>query len=153
MLSTAVSSQALAAVAKVEGFHFEVGGVEGGSGMCACAACVDDSTRSTPSAIARMASHARWHPSPVCPPPTPFSALGLSQETLTGFKWLGNVAQGLQQRGLTVLFGYEEAIGYMFPTTGLCDKDGITAAGESLRQAQQCAESSMACSRHPQILT
>jgi phosphoglucomutase len=39
-------------------------------------------------------------------------------ETLTGFKWLGNVATQLQQqRGLEVLFAFEEAIGFMFYST------------------------------------
>jgi hypothetical protein len=35
-------------------------------------------------------------------------------ETLTGFKWLGNVAAQLEGEGYTVLFAYEEAIGFMF---------------------------------------
>jgi phosphomannomutase len=36
------------------------------------------------------------------------------QETLTGFKWLGNVAEQLTQEGFEVLFAFEEAIGFMF---------------------------------------
>ncbi|KAJ5797781.1 uncharacterized protein N7503_007077 [Penicillium pulvis] len=49
------------------------------------------------------------------------------QETLTGFKWMGNVARDLERTGKTVPFAYEEALGYMFPS--VCyDKDGITAA-------------------------
>ncbi|KAJ5639437.1 uncharacterized protein N7484_007299 [Penicillium longicatenatum] len=49
------------------------------------------------------------------------------QETLTGFKWMGNVARDLERTGMTVPFAYEEALGYMFPS--VCyDKDGITAA-------------------------
>ena len=35
-------------------------------------------------------------------------------ETLTGFKWLGNMALELEQRGPTPLFAFEEAIGFMF---------------------------------------
>ena len=58
MLSTAVSSKALKAMAAAEGFRFE--------------------------------------------------------ETLTGFKWLGNAAARLEAEGFTVLFAYEEAIGFMF---------------------------------------
>ncbi|KAL8840205.1 MAG: hypothetical protein Q9170_001412 [Blastenia crenularia] len=50
-----------------------------------------------------------------------------TQETLTGFKWLGNTAQALQNKGKTVLFAYEEALGYMFPQI-VYDKDGIAAA-------------------------
>ena len=44
------------------------------------------------------------------------------EETLTGFKWLGNRA--LERHAQ---YGYEEALGYMFPEI-VCDKDGITAA-------------------------
>jgi phosphoglucomutase len=49
------------------------------------------------------------------------------QETLTGFKWLGNVAQTLQQQGYEPVYAYEEAIGYMFPSV-VWDKDGIATA-------------------------
>ncbi|KAL8893097.1 MAG: hypothetical protein Q9215_000102 [Flavoplaca cf. flavocitrina] len=49
------------------------------------------------------------------------------QETLTGFKWLGNVAQDLKDLGKRVHFAYEEALGYMIPSI-VSDKDGITAA-------------------------
>ncbi|KAL9000884.1 MAG: hypothetical protein Q9169_000639 [Polycauliona sp. 2 TL-2023] len=49
------------------------------------------------------------------------------QETLTGFKWLGNVAQELGEQGKRVHFAYEEALGYMFPSV-VKDKDGITAS-------------------------
>ncbi|XP_017147529.2 LOW QUALITY PROTEIN: phosphoglucomutase-2 [Drosophila miranda] len=48
-------------------------------------------------------------------------------ETLTGFKWMGNKAIELQQAGKTVLFAFEEAIGFMVGTTVL-DKDGVSAA-------------------------
>lgn len=48
-------------------------------------------------------------------------------ETLTGFKWMGNVARKLEKDGFSVPFAYEEALGYMF--SPVCyDKDGITAA-------------------------
>ena len=33
------------------------------------------------------------------------------QETLTGFKWMGNKAVDLMKQGKTVLFAFEEAIG------------------------------------------
>ncbi|KAL5460508.1 hypothetical protein EMCRGX_G033959 [Ephydatia muelleri] len=49
------------------------------------------------------------------------------QETLTGFKWMGNVSFQLLQKGHEVLFAFEEAIGYMFGTSVL-DKDGVSAA-------------------------
>jgi len=49
------------------------------------------------------------------------------EETLTGFKWLGNVARNLEDKGYEVPFAFEEALGYMF--TKVCyDKDGVTAA-------------------------
>ncbi|EEP81344.1 conserved hypothetical protein [Uncinocarpus reesii 1704] len=71
MLSTAVSSNMLGKMAKMEGFHF--------------------------------------------------------QETLTGFKWLGNAAKRLEAEGYDVPFAFEEALGYMF--CKVCyDKDGLTAA-------------------------
>ena len=35
------------------------------------------------------------------------------EETLTGFKWIGNRADELRAQGYTFLFGFEEAIGYM----------------------------------------
>lgn len=35
----------------------------------------------------------------------------LTQETLTGFKWMGNRAKDLIDQGNTVLFAFEEAIG------------------------------------------
>ena len=49
------------------------------------------------------------------------------QETLTGFKWLGNMALDLRNRGNRVHFAYEEALGYMFPDV-VHDKDGILAS-------------------------
>lgn len=48
-------------------------------------------------------------------------------ETLTGFKWMGNKAYELINDGKTVLFAFEEAIGFMFSPTVL-DKDGVSAA-------------------------
>jgi phosphoglucomutase len=45
-------------------------------------------------------------------------------ETLTGFKWLGNVARDLEKDGF---YAFEEALGYMIPA--VChDKDSIGAA-------------------------
>ncbi|KAI1292771.1 Phosphoglucomutase-2 [Halotydeus destructor] len=55
-------------------------------------------------------------------------------ETLTGFKWMGNRAHELEQQGRTVLFAFEEAIGYMCGTSVL-DKDGISAAVEVAQMA------------------
>jgi phosphoglucomutase len=41
------------------------------------------------------------------------------EQTLTGFKWLGNIAKARQAQGLKVLFAFEEAIGFMFPDVGM----------------------------------
>lgn len=49
------------------------------------------------------------------------------EETLTGFKWLGNRTKTLLDQGNTVLFAFEEAIGYMCSPFVL-DKDGVSAA-------------------------
>lgn len=48
-------------------------------------------------------------------------------ETLTGFKWMGNKSFELINEGKTILFAFEEAIGFMFSPTVL-DKDGVSAA-------------------------
>lgn len=48
-------------------------------------------------------------------------------ETLTGFKWLGNVAMELEAQGFDVKFAFEEAIGYMIPDV-VRDKDAVAAA-------------------------
>lgn len=48
-------------------------------------------------------------------------------ETLTGFKWMGNEAIELMNKGKQVLFAFEEAIGFMF-STAVLDKDGVSAA-------------------------
>ena len=58
------------------------------------------------------------------------------QETLTGFKWLGNASQTLREHGFDPAFAYEEAIGYMFPTV-VWDKDGIAAAAVFLTAWQR----------------
>ena len=49
------------------------------------------------------------------------------EETLTGFKWLGNKADELQKKGLKFLYAYEEAIGFMVGDICL-DKDGVRGA-------------------------
>lgn len=49
------------------------------------------------------------------------------EDTLTGFKWMGNRTFDLAAAGKHVLFAYEEAIGFMVSTMVL-DKDGVSAA-------------------------
>lgn len=48
-------------------------------------------------------------------------------ETLTGFKFMGNKSDSLLKEGKTVLFAFEEAIGFMISPVVL-DKDGVSAA-------------------------
>jgi phosphoglucomutase / phosphopentomutase len=49
-----------------------------------------------------------------------------AEDTLTGFKWMGNRAHDLIKQNKTVLFCFEEAIGFMFGSSVL-DKDGVSA--------------------------
>ena len=50
------------------------------------------------------------------------------RETLTGFKWIANMAIDLREtKGYTFVFGFEEALGYTIGET-VRDKDGIGAA-------------------------
>lgn len=49
------------------------------------------------------------------------------EETLTGFKWMGNRSIELMKDGKKVLFAFEEAIGFMF-SPAVLDKDGVSAA-------------------------
>uniref|UniRef100_W8CBM9 Phosphoglucomutase-2 n=1 Tax=Ceratitis capitata TaxID=7213 RepID=W8CBM9_CERCA len=55
-------------------------------------------------------------------------------ETLTGFKWMANEADKLIKNGKTVLFSFEESIGFMFGTHVL-DKDGVSAACQMVTMA------------------
>ena len=48
------------------------------------------------------------------------------EETLTGFKWMGNRCIELTAAGYDVIFVYEEAIGFMYGCV-VYDKDGISA--------------------------
>ncbi|TPP64290.1 Phosphoglucomutase [Fasciola gigantica] len=48
------------------------------------------------------------------------------EETLTGFKWMGNRAQELAAEGVHILFAFEEAIGFMCSDV-VFDKDGVSA--------------------------
>jgi len=60
------------------------------------------------------------------------------RETLTGFKHMGNLSHTLINQGGTVLFAFEEAIGFMCGCAVL-DKDGVSAAarmGELIAQLE-----------------
>ncbi|NND76174.1 MAG: phospho-sugar mutase [Ilumatobacter sp.] len=50
-----------------------------------------------------------------------------SEETFTGFKWIGKIATDRATEGQRFVFGYEQALGYLVTDRPL-DKDGITAA-------------------------
>ena len=50
------------------------------------------------------------------------------EETLTGFKWLGNRAIELEGEGYNILLAYEEAIGFML-NSAVKDKDGVSTLG------------------------
>lgn len=54
------------------------------------------------------------------------------EQTLTGFKWLGNIAKARQAQGLKVLFAFEEAIGFMFPDVGMVRARGSVGLAEEL---------------------
>ena len=62
------------------------------------------------------------------------------EETLTGFKWMGNKSLDLEQKGYTAPYAFEEAIGYMFSDI-VRDKDGIAAAAVFLRVVLDLYES------------
>ena len=53
-------------------------------------------------------------------------------ETLSGFKWVSRVP------GL--VFGFEEALGYLTHPDVVRDKDGISASGEAIAMARECKD-------------
>jgi phosphoglucomutase len=63
-------------------------------------------------------------------------------ETLTGFKWLGNVARDLESNGYKVLYAFEEALGYMIPDV-VHDKDSISAAAVYLTAVSHWASQNL----------
>eukprot|EP00775_Hariotina_reticulata_P013121 gene13121-13251_t len=73
------------------------------------------------------------------------------EQTLTGFKWLGNVAKQKQAQGQRVLFAFEEAIGFMFPDTNM-DKDGVSAAAVFAEMAASIYRRGSTVAQHLQDL-
>ena len=61
-----------------------------------------------------------------------------SEETFTGFKWIGKIATERAAIGQRFVFGYEQALGYLVAGRPL-DKDGITAA-VMMAEIAACAE-------------
>jgi phosphomannomutase len=61
-----------------------------------------------------------------------------SEETFTGFKWIGRIATERAAEGQRFVFGYEQALGYLVTQRPL-DKDGISAA-VLMAEIAACAE-------------
>jgi len=57
------------------------------------------------------------------------------EDTMTGFKWMGNRTEQLEKLGNQVLFSYEEAIGFCIGDI-VRDKDGVVAAAVFSEMAQ-----------------
>ncbi len=64
------------------------------------------------------------------------------EETLTGFKWIANKVLDLEKEGCTVLFSYEEAIGFCVRDI-VRDKDGVVAASCLAELYAQLCEKNM----------
>ncbi|XP_063778476.1 phosphopentomutase [Pseudophryne corroboree] len=73
------------------------------------------------------------------------------EETLTGFKWMGNRAKEHIDQGKTVLFAFEEAIGYMCCPFVL-DKDGVSAAVIAAEMASYLATKSLTLSQQLAVI-
>lgn len=68
-------------------------------------------------------------------------------ETLTGFKWMGNKTCELRNEGKTVLFSFEEAIGFCVGDL-VKDKDGVVAAAVFGELAVQLAKENKTVTQH-----
>ena len=75
----------------------------------------------------------------------------LYQDTLTGFKWLGDSALKLRASGTPVLFTYEEALGYCVGDV-LVDKDGVSGASVFMEMATLLAKEGKNVREHLQFL-
>jgi len=64
------------------------------------------------------------------------------EETLTGFKWMANRGLQLKKEGFTILFAFEEALGYMCGID-VPDKDGVSAASHLCELAVYLEKSGM----------
>ncbi|EFA79896.1 phosphoglucomutase [Heterostelium album PN500] len=69
------------------------------------------------------------------------------EECLTGFKWVGNKARELMDKGYNFLFAYEEAIGFMYGDVSL-DKDGVRCAPIFAELALTCYQAGKSCQDH-----
>ncbi|KAJ3090062.1 Phosphoglucomutase-2 [Quaeritorhiza haematococci] len=73
------------------------------------------------------------------------------EDTLTGFKWLGNRAIELQKAEFEVLFAFEEAIGFMVGDI-VKDKDGVSALAVFAENAAALARNGMTVYQYLQSL-
>mmetsp|Transcript_20536 Transcript_20536/g.28815 ORF Transcript_20536/g.28815 Transcript_20536/m.28815 type:complete len:593 (-) Transcript_20536:421-2199(-) len=73
------------------------------------------------------------------------------EETLTGFKWLGNKADLLRKSGKKVLFAFEEAIGFMVEDICL-DKDGVRGAPVFAEMANYLYSQGLTCTQQLTVL-
>ena len=71
--------------------------------------------------------------------------------THSGFKWIGNKALSLKAEKVSVLFSYEEALGYCVGDI-IADKDGITAAAVFVQMAAELLEKGLSVHAHLQTL-
>nr|AOE43341.1 phosphoglucomutase [Rostrostelium ellipticum] len=69
------------------------------------------------------------------------------EETLTGFKWVGNKAKEAIDKGGRFLFAYEEAIGFMYGDVSL-DKDGVRTAPIFAQMALSLYAKGLSCVDH-----
>jgi len=58
------------------------------------------------------------------------------EATLTGFKWMGNVASDLEEKGYNFLFAFEVEIGFLIGSLSV-DKDGVRTAAAFYEMANQ----------------
>ncbi|GAM22130.1 hypothetical protein SAMD00019534_053050, partial [Acytostelium subglobosum LB1] len=74
------------------------------------------------------------------------------EETLTGFKWVGNRAREVMDaEGLHFLFAYEEAIGFLYGDVSL-DKDGVRCAAIFAELALSYYANGSSCEDHLESL-
>jgi len=75
----------------------------------------------------------------------------LFEETLTGFKWMGNRTQELRDAGYEVIFSFEEAIGFCNGDL-VKDKDGVAASAVFTEMALQLAKDGVTVGEHLEAL-
>ena len=68
-------------------------------------------------------------------------------ETLTGFKWMGSAMAAHTAAGRSVLFAFEEAIGFCCGDAVVRDKDGVSAAAVFAEMANALAAEGLTAAR------